>query len=96
MAFSIPLHAKKNTTRDQRVLHRQGMANLARVMNGNGDLAGFRPGYMERVLVRLGQADPSLLDKPLSRRQVAKRKAKKAFLERMRGLVDGKPVTQSP
>lgn len=96
MSFSIPLHADKKTHRDRRVLHRQGMANLARVMNEQGDLAGFRPQYMEHVLVQFGHADRSLLDKPLSKRQVEKRKAKAAFLKKMRSLVDGLPITQAP
>lgn len=81
MSFSIPLHADRKTTVDQRVMHRQNMAACARVMNDNGDLAGFRPGYMEHVLVNAGQAHPNLLDKPLSKRQKAKRASRARYLK---------------
>ncbi len=95
MAHRIPCHSRTNRHIDL-VVHRQKMATYARVMNSNGDLAGFRPQYMEHVLVAAGQADASLTNQPLSKRQKAKRKSKLAFLEKMRGLVDGrKPVGQS-
>jgi len=95
MAHLVPLHANtRKVSEDQLVLHRQAMANKARVLDMNGGLAGFRPQYMERVLVAAGQADRSLLNKPLSARQKAKWESRKRYLKKMQGLVDGcKPST---
>lgn len=78
---SIPIPRDASDT--QRVFHYQAMAQMARVMNEQGDLAGFRPGFMERKLVQLGHADPSLLVPERSERSKRKALAKRNYLDRL-------------
>lgn len=71
MGHRIPLHGG---SADDKVRHYQAMVNMA--PNGNG----FRPNFMEHMLVKLGHADASLLLPDRSERSKRKAKAKVEFL----------------
>lgn len=74
MGHRIPI--RRDASLDERVAHRQHMINMSK--NGNG----FRPNYMEAVLVNSGQVDPSFVQPERSKRSIEKAKAKRAFRER--------------
>lgn len=83
MGHRIPLHSPASNT--TLALHRQAMVAMARVIDPeNAIVAGFRPQYMERQLVALGQADRSILERPRSERQKQKAKARQQFRELLR------------
>lgn len=82
MGHRIPLHGNAST--DDLVRHRQHMVNMARPLDVDGNVAGFRPQYMEYVLVAAGHAEPSLLDKPRSDRSKKRQKAKEDWNARYR------------
>jgi hypothetical protein len=82
MGHRVPL-ARHATPLDI-VRHRQAMVNMGRVLNSRGDVAGFRPQYMEYVLVSLGHADPSLAAKTVSERSKRKRAAKQSWIAKFK------------
>ena len=84
MGHRLPL--APNATELDRLVHRQTMAGFARIIDPErAILAGFRPQYMERVLVAMGHADPKLLAPDRSerskRRHADRAKFRKRFKE---------------
>ena len=77
MNVRVPL--PRNASVDEVVMHRQSMAACARVMNAEGDLAGFRPRFMEHTLVQFGHAHPTLAMTRQSKRSADKEAAKAKF-----------------
>ncbi len=82
MGHRVPL--ARNASKLDVVRHRQAMVNMGRPIDSRGNVAGFRPQYMEHVLVSLGHADPSLVDAEVSKRSKRKREAKKSWIAKFK------------
>ena len=79
MGHRIPLHSDtQRVTPDQKVLHRQAMIQM--------NPKGFRPNYMEHVLVQFGQATPDLLRPDRSKRSIRKAEARVAYLAKCKRI----------